>query len=39
MIRGSLGKITAPHRGTETVVWNICSYKVTSMVGTRDYKI
>ena len=34
MSQESTGKILAYYGGTKTVVWNICSYQVSEMVGT-----
>ena len=34
MIQGRNGKSSASPGGTETIVWNICSYQVPDMVGT-----
>ena len=34
MIQGRNGKISASSGGTETIVWNICSYMVPAMVRT-----
>ena len=36
IIQGRAGKILASSEETKMVVWNICSYQFTSMVGTTD---
>ena len=36
IIQGNIAIIAAFHRGTETVVWNRCSYQVPDMVETND---
>ena len=38
MSRGRIGKSSASPGGTETIVWNRCSYQVPAMVGTNSSK-